>query len=738
MPPLSAPNEPESPSPTGAAASAPRRWEYLAILCLLAASLMIFQIAVLRELRFQLTTLFTLTPFLFSSVIAFVGFGSLAASRITVGSHTTLRRTTLVLPLILLPMFALTIAVAQATVDHASPSLAYYGPPLAVSGDRYLDSVVVAFLLVALLGYGGIFFLQGLTFALYFREGRREGTLSSVYAVDLMSSGFGAILGGLLSFFLTPAELVIVASTMLLLNLWISFGYLKIPRILVVCETLALVGMFAVERTAGLVDRLESPRWLGAIPVYSKWSPYRRIDVMDAPSSLHVYTDGLLFHMNHKSTRGLLETKRAWPVRLVSQRKDSLRDVLVIGTGSGEDIQVFRSLLPRSLNIVAVELDHGFVDAARRFPWLWSHYRTAEIVVEEGRYFLENTDRFFDMIVYSYIDPQSAISDIGLPDANFLYTDAGLRSAYRRLRPGGLLVMTRVFFADQQKEFLSRLCATLERAGISPSDSRIYVEEAKFAWGYYGVLSTASFVAQKGGAPPALPETWLAPVGCVGGGRPTTDLFPLSLVTTVWFEGLVQYASRKPVAIAAVALLLLGVVGRLATSLGHLNFFLLGFGSFLLESLVLYNSFLLIGNPSLSTAIAVGVFLIWNAVGSLFSERLERVRGFYPLVPAAVLGYSATAPWLNVYTIAWPVALRSLAFVLHLSVAGVAVGAMFPIALRSFRQEHVASMFFIDLVGCALAPVGFWVAMSVHGVLPVALGSVLSYAVVALMLALRR
>jgi hypothetical protein len=54
---------------------------YLVVLGLLALSFMIFQIAVLRELRFQLSTIFTLTPFLFSAVITFIGLGSLPGRR---------------------------------------------------------------------------------------------------------------------------------------------------------------------------------------------------------------------------------------------------------------------------------------------------------------------------------------------------------------------------------------------------------------------------------------------------------------------------------------------------------------------------------------------------------------------------------------------------------------------------------------------------------------------------------
>ena len=73
------------------------------------------------------------------------------------------------------------------------------------------------------------------------------------------------------------------------------------------------------------------------------------------------------------------------------------------------------------------------------------------------------------------------------------------------------------------------------------------------------------------------------------------------------------------------------------------------------------------------------------------------------------------------------VVVRLLFFSLHLVVAGIVVGAMFPISLRLFRGNKVSSMFFIDLVGCALAPVGFWIAMSMQGIPLVAAAGTGSY-----------
>ena len=297
-------------------------------------------------------------------------------------------------------------------------------------------------------------------------------------------------------------------------------------------------------------------------------------------------------------------------------------------------------------------------------------------------------------------------------------------------------MITRVYLVQQEAEFVRRLCATLEAAGVPPTEARLYRDKGSLAWGYYGELSTVQAVIKKGGRPPEVHG--LVPLTWVHGGRPTTDFFPFSLVTGVWFETLFRWVRSNAVVLGLVIAGLLALLIRISTSVGYLTFFLLGFGSFLLESLVLFNSFLLLGDPNLSAAVAVGVFLLWSGLGSLLSERLERSPWFFAVVPAAVLVYSATAPLLNVQTIGLPLGARTLVFALHLCVGGIVVGAMFPIALRRFRHERVTSMFFIDVIGCALAPVAFWVAMSLVGVWLVGAGAVASYAVVGAVLALRR
>src|SRR5207237_8658498 len=131
-----------------------------------------------------------------------------------------------------------------------------------------------------------------------------------------------------------------------------------------------------------------------------------------------------------------------------------------------------------------------------------------------------------------------------------------------------------------------------------------------------------------------------------------------SLGTGIWFDTLMRYMRRHAIPLVAVLTAILAIGVTASTSLSRFNFFVLGFGSFLLESLVLFNSFLLLGDPNLSAALAVGFFLLWNGIGSFLSARLEQRRWFYLAVPGIVAVYAVTAPMLNFLTISAPVSVR--------------------------------------------------------------------------------
>jgi hypothetical protein len=117
---------------------------------------------------------------------------------------------------------------------------------------------------------------------------------------------------------------------------------------------------------------------------------------------------------------------------------------------------------------------------------------------------------------------------------------------------------------------------------------------------------------------------------------------------------------------------------------------------------------LLLGNPSLSAALAVGVFLSGNAIGSLLSGKVDKKKGLIFLLPLFVALYTLSAPFLTKFTLSQGQVIRFITFTLAAMPAAIMIGTIFPVSLRVFTKRSVPGLYFIDLVGCGIAPLIFW------------------------------
>ena len=508
---------------TDAGITGASRGLWLRTLLVLAFSFMLYQIGILRELRFQLSAYYTLAPFLFSAVVVLIGLGSFAAKPIK-NSVPWLKGAMLLLPVIFMPAYGMMIYIARTTINPEfarlmEPSLRDVDPRI-----EHLDSIALPFLLAALLGYGIVFFMQGFVFALFFREGRKSGVLSNVYAVDLIASGVGALAGGIMVYFTEPITTAIVASTVMLLNLVLSRRLFGISVKATAIAAVVCLGISGAQMGTDFLNTAAGPEQEGLENTYSAWSPYRRIDVLENDQALVVHTDSLPFHLYNKA-----DDERWNPVSIPIEMipTGGKRKVLVIGAGTGSDVSIIKKLHPENLEIVAIELDEGFLEATKQVPYLSKNFEGTRVEISEGRYFVEKTDEKFDAIIFAYIDPQSAVSSIGVPDANFLYTSRGIRAAYECLKPGGLMVVTRFYLVDQQEEFLQRVSATLRDAELDEV-SLIYRFGQAFTYGYFGRVSILQVYLFKDAPVVGPTSNRVVHEPLREGGRPTTDNYPFS------------------------------------------------------------------------------------------------------------------------------------------------------------------------------------------------------------------
>ncbi|MBI3287379.1 MAG: hypothetical protein HYZ68_04955 [Chloroflexi bacterium] len=143
------------------------------------------------------------------------------------------------------------------------------------------------------------------------------------------------------------------------------------------------------------------------------------------------------------------------------------REVLIIGAGTGNDVQIALEHGAESIDVVEIDpviLRWGQEIHPNR-PYADPR---VHLHVDDARNFLQNTPRRYDLVVFGTLDSQtllSALSTIRLD--NYVYTVESLAQAKAVLKPSGAVAL---YFWVGKDWILSRLVGTVEAAfGYPPA-----------------------------------------------------------------------------------------------------------------------------------------------------------------------------------------------------------------------------------------------------------------------------
>jgi hypothetical protein len=117
-------------------------------------------------------------------------------------------------------------------------------------------------------------------------------------------------------------------------------------------------------------------------------------------------------------------------------------EVLILGAGSGNDVAA--ALRHGAERVDAVDIDPGILDFGRRLH-PEQPYASSRVTrhANDARNFLKRSDRTYDLVLVGLLDSQQVLSAFGSVRLdNFVYTVEGMRDAFARVKPGGLLVVT--------------------------------------------------------------------------------------------------------------------------------------------------------------------------------------------------------------------------------------------------------------------------------------------------------
>ncbi len=203
------------------------------------------------------------------------------------------------------------------------------------------------------------------------------------------------------------------------------------------------------------------------------FSPYNRIELIrDTAFGTELQVNRDFHQYMHDLSDRRIEAAPAPKVTLIAMRR--LYDLpftinaqrgsaLVVGAGTGNDVQA--ALRHGYTQVVSVDIDARIIATGRALhpeqPYSRAGVRT---VVDDARaYFGGDTTEKFDVVCYGLLDSHamsSAMSTLRLD--NYVYTEEGIRAAWRRVKPGGHLTLALACNSGQW--FVDRLYWTVAKA----------------------------------------------------------------------------------------------------------------------------------------------------------------------------------------------------------------------------------------------------------------------------------
>jgi SAM-dependent methyltransferase len=382
------------------------------------------------------------------------------------------------------------------------------------------------------------------------------------------------------------------------------------------------------------------------------WSPYYKVETeptRTGEGGLFVRVNGVAHQAHLRASRNPIYTtvyERARP--------RSLDDVLVIGAGGGNDVAV--ALARGARRVDAVEIDPVLQRLGRdHHPDRPYSDPRVRVHIDDGRAFLERTDRRYDLINFALPDSLTLVQgQSALRLESYLFTREALEAVRDHLKPGGVFSMYNYYREDW---LVARYARTLaEVFGRPPCVRSIGPKEA----GRLAVLVTSVDPAAV-----RCPET--DRVDLAGAPAPATDDHPFPYLRT---------RSLPPVYLAVIGLILAvsilavrGVSGPLRPMASFLDLFFMGAAFLLLETKSIVQFALLFGTTWFVNALVfLGILAsVLAAVALQRRVRLRRPQRLYVVLAVALL-------------VAWLVPLRTLLALDPLPRFAVAVTlAFFPI-----------------------------------------------------------
>ncbi len=422
-----------------------------------------------------------------------------------------------------------------------------------------------------------------------------------------------------------------------------------------------------------------------------QWSPYYKIHTTELSGGL------FRVEVNNTPLQTALpvsDIRRDSPFYLYPYTYAGSRDdVLVIGAGTGNDVAV--ALAQGAKRVDAVEIDPAIMQLGRDHhpdrpysdPRVTTH-------VDDGRAFMERTDRRYDLILLALPDSATIVTgQSALRLENYLFTTQALTQARSLLKPDGTFAMYNYY----EPWLLDRYANTVQTVYNTPPCVQLGPS--------YGPRQQAVLTLRKDASTGGCTTTWTPRAVAL---EPSVDDRPFPYLGSrtipsfyLWMLGLVLMASV--VGVRTVA-------GPLRTMRPYVDLFFMGAAFLLLETKNVVQFALLFGTTwAVNAAVFAGVLLSVLAAIEvarrvtirrpilLYAALLAALAAAWLIPQDALLDLSLVPRFLAGVTIAFlPIFIANLLFAVRFKGAGsstVAFGANLLGAMVGGALEYLALIF---------------------------------------------
>ena len=337
-----------------------------------------------------------------------------------------------------------------------------------------------------------------------------------IYFANLTGSGIGSLTILLTFFNLGPYEIILVISMIILCA---TFAFAK-SRVRTASSAIALVGMVPLYflllydkpiEMSGFKDLSIARNQAGAKIEEEVFGPFGLVTVLDSPVYHYLPDLSLKCPFDLPGQKGLfLNGDMAGAIngaggdaRFMEWRTTSLPyrlldrpSVLIIGGGGGTEILNARHHGARKISTVEMNREVVSLLQRRYRNFSGNIYDPARVRIffEDGRGYLERTERRFDLIQMSLLDSmESASSGVYSLNENYLFTIEAVKTALERLMPGGILGISR-WIKNPPRESIKILATAIVALGPQKAAGSIVMIRS---W------QTATLLIKKGAFTPA-------------------------------------------------------------------------------------------------------------------------------------------------------------------------------------------------------------------------------------------